>query len=275
MTTRIWTPALLAVAAIGLMACNQAKKAVDKPVGKPPVATVNGKAISAEAFAVWAQAQASKKVEELTPEQKKQLLEGLEGLYLSGQEADKQNVGAEPEVAARIELDRLNLLASTLFQNYTKTKTPTEQDLKAEYDRQIAGMPKQEFKASHILVKDEQEAKSVIGQLAKGAKFEMLAKKLSTDEGSKKLGGDLSWFTPDKMVKPFSEAVQQLKKGEYTKAPVQTQFGWHVIRLDDTRPLTPPPYETVKDRLGAIVQQRLVRDYIDALRKSAKIEEKT
>ena len=114
-------------------------------------------------------------------------------------------------------------------------------------------MPKEEFKASHILVKDEQQAKGVIAQLGKGAKFEELAKKLSTDEGSKKQGGDLSWFTPDKMVKPFSDAVAGLKKGEYTKTPVQTQFGWHVIRLDDTRPLAPPVYDAVKDRLSAFV----------------------
>ena len=274
MTIRIWTPALLATAAIGLVACNQAKKAGDQPVSKPPVATVNGKPISADAFAVWAQTQANKKVEELTAEQKKQLLEGLETLYVGGQEGEKQNVAAEPEVAARLELDRLSVLANTLFQNYAKGKTPTEQDLKAEYDRQIAAMPKVEFKASHILVKDEQQAKGVIAQLAKGAKFEELAKKLSTDEGSKKQGGDLSWFTPDKMVKPFSDAVAGLKKGEYTKAPVQTQFGWHVIRLDDTRPVPPPPYDTVKDRLSAFVQQRVVHEYIDTLRKTAKIEEK-
>jgi len=275
MMTRNWMPAVLALSALGVAACkHDGAAAPDAAAAKPPVATVNGKPISAEAFEVWVQAQTSKKPSELPPDQKKQLLESLEGLYVSGLEAEKQNVGANPEVAARLELDRLNLLATTLFQNYAKGKTPTDADLKAEYDRQIASMPKEEFHARHILLKDEAQAKDVIAQLGKGAKFEDLAQKLSTDEGSKKQGGDLNWFTSDKMVKPFSDAVAQLNKGEYTKTPVQTQFGFHVIRLDDKRPLTPPPYDAVKDRLGPIVQQHQVHDYIDALRKAAKIEEK-
>ncbi|MEI8298254.1 MAG: peptidylprolyl isomerase [Pseudomonadota bacterium] len=275
MMTRNWMPAVLVVSALGLAACkHDGAPGADKAAPKPAVATVNGKQISAEAFEVWVQAQTNKKPADLPPEQKKQLLESLEGLYVSGLEAEKQNVGANPEVAARLELDRLNLLATTLFQNYSKGKTPSEADLKAEYDRQVAGMPKEEFHARHILLKDEASAKDVVAQLAKGAKFEDLATKLSTDEGSKKQGGDLSWFTSDKMVKPFSDAVAQLAKGEYTKTPVQTQFGFHVIRLDDKRPLTPPAYDSVKDRLGPIVQQHQVRDYIDALRKAAKIEEK-
>jgi peptidyl-prolyl cis-trans isomerase C len=274
MITRIWIPALVAVAAIGLAACNpKAGQGTSAAPAKPPVATVNGKPISAEAFAVWAQAQTNKKVEELTPDQRKQVLEGLENLYISAEEAERQNVGAEPEVAARIELDRMNLLAASMFQKYMKEKTASDADLKAEYDRQIAGMPKQEFHASHILVKEEAQAKDLIGQLGKGAKFDALAKKYSIDPGSKDHGGDLNWFTPDKMVKPFSEAVAKLGKGEYTKEPVQTQFGWHVIRLDDTRPVTPPPFESVKDRLGQFVQQRQVHEYIDSLRKAAKIEE--
>jgi peptidyl-prolyl cis-trans isomerase C len=274
MTTRIWIPALVAVSAIGLAACNpKAGQGTSAASAKPPVATVNGKPVSAEAFGVWAQAQTSKKADELTADQRKQVLEGLENLYVSAQEAERQNVGADPEVAARIELDRMNLLAASMFQKYMKEKTATDADLKAEYDRQIAGMPKEEFHASHILVKDEAQAKDVIAQLGKGAKFDALAKKYSIDPGSNKNGGDLNWFTPEKMVKPFSEAVSKLAKGEYTKEPVQTQFGWHVIRLDDTRPVTPPPFESVKDRLGQFVQQRQVHDYIESLRKAAKIEE--
>ena len=274
MSTRIWIPALVAASAIGLAACNP-KAGTGTPAAstKPPVATVNGKAISAEAFAVWAQAQTNKKVEELTADQRKQVLEGIENLYVSAQEAEKQNIGADPEVAARIELDRLNVLAASMFQKYIKEKTATDADLKAEYDRQIAGMPKQEFHASHILVKDESQAKDIVAQLGKGAKFDALAKKYSIDPGSKDKGGDLNWFTPEKMVKPFSDAVGKLSKGEYTKEPVQTQFGWHVIRLDDTRPINPPPFESVKDRLGQFVQQRQVHDYIESLRKAAKIEE--
>jgi len=272
MTTRIWIAAL-AASALGLAACNQKAGPATPASTKPPVATVNGKPISAEAFAVWAQAQTNKKADDLSPEQRKQVLESLENLVISAQEAERQNIAADPEVAARIELDRQNLLAASMFQKYIKDKPTTDTDLKAEYDRQVAGMPKQEFHASHILVKEEAQAKDIVAQLGKGAKFDALAKKFSIDPGSNKNGGDLSWFTADKMVKPFSDAVAKLSKGEYTKEPVQTQFGWHVIRLEDTRPVSPPPFEQVKDRLGQFVQQRMVHDYIDTLRKTAKIEE--
>jgi len=272
MTTRIWIAAL-AASALGLAACNQKAGPATPASTKPPVATVNGKPISAEAFAVWAQAQTNKKADDLGPEQRKQVLDSLENLVISAQEAERQNIAADPEVAARIELDRQNLLAASMFQKYIKDKPTTDTDLKAEYDRQVAGMPKQEFHASHILVKEEAQAKDIVAQLGKGAKFDALAKKFSIDPGSNKNGGDLSWFTADKMVKPFSDAVAKLSKGEYTKEPVQTQFGWHVIRLEDTRPVSPPPFEQVKDRLGQFVQQRMVHDYIDTLRKTAKIEE--
>jgi peptidyl-prolyl cis-trans isomerase C len=274
MTKRIWIPAFAAAAALALAACHPKEAATPAAAAaKPPVATVNGKPISGDAFDAWVQAQTNKKTEELTPEQRKQLLESIENLYISGQEAEKQNLGADPEVAARIDLNRMNLLAAAMFQKYLKEKTATDADLKAEYDRQIASMPKQEFHARHILVKDEAQAKDIIAQLGKGAKFEALATKYSTDAGSAKNGGDLGWFKPDMMVKPFSEAVSKLAKGEVTKEPVQTQFGWHVIKLEDTRAMTPPPFETVKDRLSQFVQQRKVHDYIDSLRQAAKIEE--
>ncbi len=272
MTKKIWIPALIAVTAIGLVACNQ-KKAGDHPAPKPAVATVNGKTISGEAFDIWVKAQTNKKTEDVTPEQRKSLLESLENLYVAGAEAEKQKVGSDPEVAARLELERLNLFANTMFEKYVKSKPPTETDLKAEYDRQVASLPKEEFHASHILVKEEATALDVIAQLGKGAKFPDLAKKLSIDPGSGKMGGDLNWFTADKMVPAFSEAVAKLQKGEYTKTPVKTQFGYHVIRLEDTRPVTPPAFEQVKDRLAPILQQKLVHDYIDSLRKAAKVEE--
>jgi peptidyl-prolyl cis-trans isomerase C len=273
MIKRTWTPVLLAATAIGLMACNQKSKSADAPAPKPAVATVNGKAISGDAFEIWVKAQTNKKPEDLSPEQRKQLLESLENLYVSAAEGEKQKLAEAPEVAARIELERYNTLANTLFEKYVKSKPPTDEDLKAEYDKQVAAMPKEEFHASHILVKDEATAKDAIAQLGKGAKFADLAKKLSMDPGSSKNGGDLNWFTPDKMVAPFSEAVAKLQKGEYTKTPVQTQFGWHVIKLEESRPVTPPAFEQVKDRLAPMLQQHMVHDYIESLRKSAKIDE--
>ena len=119
-------------------------------------------------------------------------------------------------------------------------------------------------------MKEEKEAQDAIAALKKGAKFEDLAKKISID-GSKAQGGDLSWFTPDHMVKPFAEALEQLKKGEYTQTPVKSEFGWHVILLEDTRPNNPPAFETVKDRVAPMVQQRQLKEYVEGLRKTATV----
>jgi peptidyl-prolyl cis-trans isomerase C len=277
-----WTLALAAVAALGLAGCNQAGKTPEKKDDKaaataaeqkPPVATVNGKAISYDAFALWVQTQVQKKPEELTPEQRKQAVEAIVNLYVTGQEAEKQGVGKDGETAARLELERYNVLANALFQGKAKSIAPTDADLKAEYEKQVASMPKTEYKARHILVASEDAAKAAIAQIGKGAKFEDVAKKISTD-GSKDQGGDLGWFAPGQMVKPFSEAVEKLQKGQMTQAPVKTDFGWHVIRLDDTRPVEPPPFDAVKDRLGPMVQQRQLREYVEGLRKAAKVEVK-
>lgn len=272
MITRLSTVAVVATAALLLAACNKATDGGQPAAGaEPPAATVNGKPIPAAVFAAVVQSQLNKKPGELTPEQRKRVIEQLIDLYVISQEADKENVGADPEVAARIDVQRLNTLAGALVQKHFKNEKPTDAQLKEEYDRQISQMPKIEYHARHILVKDEQQARDAIAQLNKGAKFEDLAKAMSID-GTKAQGGDLNWFTPDRMVKPFSEALEKLKKGEYTKEPVKSEFGWHVIRLEDTRPNNPPPFDSVKDRLAPMVQQRQVREYIEGLRKQATIQ---
>jgi peptidyl-prolyl cis-trans isomerase C len=270
--------AFIAVATLTLSACKPgagttgtAADAAKPADAAPPAATVNGKPIPAEVLAVIVQAQFQKKPSEITPEQRKQILDQLVELYVAAQEADKENVAADPEVAAKMELQRNSALAQALVQKHIKGKTPTDEELKAEYDKQIGSLPKLEYHARHILVKDEAQAKDVIAQLNKGAKFEDLAKKVSID-GSKAQGGDLSWFTPDRMVPPFSAALVKLNKGEYTKEPVKSEFGWHVIRLEDTRPSNPPSFDSVKDRLAPLVQQRQVKDYLDGLRKAATIQ---
>jgi len=275
MIKRVWTLAFIAVAALALSACKpgagsggEAAKAADVA---PPAATVNGKPIPAEVLNVIVQAQFQKKPAEITADQRKQIMDQLVELYVAAQEAEKENVASDPEVAAKMELQRNSALAQALVQKHMKGKTPTEEELKAEYDKQIGSLPKLEYHARHILVKEEAQAKDVIAQLNKGAKFEDLAKKFSID-GSKAQGGDLSWFTPDRMVPPFSAALVKLNKGEYTKEPVKSEFGWHVIRLEDTRPSNPPSFDSVKDRLAPLVQQRQVKDYLDGLRKAATIQ---
>ena len=190
-----------------------------------------------------------------------------------GQQAVKDGVDKVPETAALLELTRLNVLQQAVAEKYLKDKKPTEQELRAEYETQVSQLSKQEYHAKHILVATEPFAQKVIDSLGKGAKFEDVAKKESMDS-SKDNGGDLGWFTPDKMVKPFSDAVLALKPGEYTKKPVQTQYGWHVIELVETRDLQPPNYDNVRQRLEQVVQAKKIKSYTDDLERTAKIEKK-
>ena len=276
---------LPAIAALALVAgCNKAAEqakpasetaAAAKPAEqKPPVAIIDGTPISADVWDFYVKTRSGGRgVADLTVEQRQEALEDLIRMYVASNQATKEGLDREGESAARIELMRRTALAELIGAKVVGSKEPTPEELKAEYDRQVAQMPKAEYHARHILVPSEELAKKVIEELNKGAKFEDLAKRESIDP-SKEQGGDLGWFPPQRMVKPFADAVQTLKKGETTKTPVQTQFGWHVIRLEDTRPITPPPYEAVEKQLGPLVQQRKFRDYIDGLAKQAKIERK-
>lgn len=142
---------------------------------------------------------------------------------------------------------RLQVLEAAKSEAFLKDKKATDDEVRAEYDKRIASMPKTQYKARHILVGGEDAAKSIIAQLRKGAKFEDLAKAQSLDS-SKSSGGDLGWFNASGMVKPFADAVAALKKGEVTATPVKTEYGWHVIRLDDTRDTPVPPLDQVKHR---------------------------
>ncbi|MGH8322598.1 MAG: peptidylprolyl isomerase, partial [Steroidobacteraceae bacterium] len=161
----------------------------------------------------------------------------------------------------------------TMSERYLKDKKPTEQELRAEYENQLANLPKLEYHARHVLVATEPFAQKVVERLEKGEKFEDVAKKESMDS-SKDNGGDLGWFTPDRMVKPFADAVVALKPGEYTHKPVQTQYGWHVIQLVETRDLQPPAFEQVKQRLEQVVQAKKFKAYTDELMRNAKIDKK-
>ncbi|MFN7888427.1 MAG: peptidylprolyl isomerase, partial [Betaproteobacteria bacterium] len=148
----------------------------------------------------------------------------------------------------------------------------TEAQIKAEYDKQKAAAGAKEYRARHILVENEADAKAVIDQLKKGAKFDELAKQKSKDPGSAQRGGDLDWAGPDGFVKPFSDAMVALQKGQYTQTPVQTQFGWHVIQLDDVRDTQFPPLDKVQPQIREMLQQQRVQAYVDSLEKKAVIK---
>jgi peptidyl-prolyl cis-trans isomerase C len=169
------------------------------------------------------------------------------------------------------ELSRRELLVNTYLQDFIKKNPVSEAATKAEYDKLKTQMGDKEYKARHILVATEAEAKDIIAQLGKGGNFDKIAKEKSSDPGSKDKGGDLGWFSPSGMVKPFSDATVGLKKGGVTQTPVQTQFGWHVIQLEDTRTAQPPAYDKVKDGLQKQLQQQKLEKVLTDLRAKAKV----
>jgi peptidyl-prolyl cis-trans isomerase C len=237
----------------------------------PALATVNGTPITQNFFDFYIKAIAGKKSSDLTPEQQSVALDNLIRAQLVAQQADKDGVEKTADTEDLLALTRLNVLQQTMEERYLKDKKPTEQELRAEYENQVAALPKLEYHARHILVATEPFAQGVVQSLEKGAKFEDVAKKESMDS-SKDNGGDLGWFTPDRMVTQFASAVTSLKPGEYTHKPVQTQYGWHVIQLIDTRPLSPPPFDQVKQRLEQVVQAKKFKTYTDDLISKAKID---
>jgi len=261
------------VAALLLMgACHQqGDKSAAAPAAKP-VATVNGTVLSRELFEFFVKTGSGKASADLTAEQRDQALDTLVRAEVVAQQASKDGVDKQGDAPLQLALARLQVLEQAAATTYMKDRKATDAELKAEYDSVIAAMPKSEFHAHHILLKSKEEADAVLASLKKGAKFEALASAQSTDQGSKASGGDLGWFSPAGMVKEFSAAVMTLKKGQTTAAPVQSQFGWHVIRLDDTRETTPPGFDSVKERLAQRVEAKKFKNYEEELLKSAKVE---
>jgi peptidyl-prolyl cis-trans isomerase C len=267
---------LVIVAALGALAACQPKGAATSggtADTSPALASVNGTPISQNFFDFYVKAAAGKQATALSDDQKQNALDNLIRAQLVAQQAVKEGVDKNTDTEQLLELTRLNVLQQTMEERYLKDKKPTDQELHQEYETQVANLPKTEYHARHILVATEPFAQKVIERLEKGTKFEDIAKQESMDS-SKDNGGDLGWFTPDRMVKPFADAVTSLKPGEYTKKAVQTQYGWHVIQLVDTRDLAPPPFDQVKQRLEQVVQAKKFKAYTDDLMKNAKIDKK-
>jgi peptidyl-prolyl cis-trans isomerase C len=242
------------------------------PAAPAPVATIDGTPISRVEYDIYLKSLLQgRPTTELTAEQRAQVLDELISMQLLATQGGKDGIEKDPDVAARLDVVRMRVLADSESQKYLKDKEPTDAELHAEYDTAIAAMDKTEYHARHILVPTKEQAEQVIKKIKGGAKFEDVAKAQSTD-GSKANGGDLGWFTLTRMAKPFGDAVKILKKGEMTQEPVQTQFGWHVIKLEDTRETAPPPFEQVKQQVNNGVIQKKLQAYVDGLKKTAKIE---
>ena len=252
-----------------LAACGKA--AAPTPAGES-VATVNGKAISKSQFDLYVQNIARQAGREVPDDQKSELLDQFINMQLAADAAEKAGVAKQPKVEDQLALARMNVVVDAGLNKYLEDHPVTDAELKPEYDQQIANLPR-EYHARHILVEDKASADAVTAQLKGGADFAKLAKEKSKDS-SNESGGDLGWFTLDTMVKPFAEAVTKLTPGKMTDEPVQTQFGWHVIKLEETRAPNPPAFDEVKERVRGIVQRKRIQTYLEELRKNAKIEKK-
>ena len=206
-----------------------------------------------------------------SPELRKAIREDMINMEVLVQEAAKLGLDKNPDVVQQVELTRQQVLAGAFVQNYGKSHPISEDQLKQEYDKLKAKLGNKEYNARHVLVETEAEAQDIIAQLGKKGKFEKLAEK-SKDTGSAAQGGSLGWNVPGNFVPEFANAMLNLKKGEYTKEPVKSQFGWHVIKVDDIRDMKVPSFEEIKPQLQQRLQQQSIKQSIDELRAKAKIE---
>jgi len=250
---------------LALNACNadQAGKSNDKAA-----ATVNGTAIKQSVVDSLMQQRAAQGAPD-TPEIRKALLEEMISRAVVEQAALKEGIDKIPEVQMQLDMAKQNILLNAYVQNYVKNHPVTDDMIKAEYDKLKPQMGDKQYHARHILVADKKEADAIIAQLKKGGNFEKLAQQKSKDSSGKN-GGDLGWNVPAAYVKPFGDALVALKKGEVTKAPVQSQFGWHIIKLEDVK--NAPTLDEMKPNLTQRMQQMEVQQAVSDLKAKAKIE---
>ncbi len=235
------------------------------------VAIVNGKAVPKARVEAMAQ-QLARSGRPVTPEIENQIKEEVIAREIFMQEAQKRGLDATDDFKGQLELARQTILIRELFAQEQQKNPVTDAQVKAEYDKFVAANSGKEYRARHILVEKEEQAKAIIASLKKGAKFEDLAKKQSKDPGSGANGGDLDWAAPGNFVKEFSDAMVALKKGQVTDVPVKSQFGYHIIRLDDVREAQLPKFDDVKAQISQQLQQQRMAEFQQELRTKAKIE---
>ena len=237
------------------------------------IAVVNGKAVPKARVDNLLQ-QAARAGQKVGPEVQAQAKDQVVLREIFTQEAERQGIAASADYRAQMELARQGILIRELFDNFKKQHPVSDAEAKAEYDKFKAQLTGTEYRARHILVADEAEAKALIEQIKAGASFEELAKKHSKDPGSGAQGGDLDFAKADAYVPEFGQALTQLKKGEVTAMPVKTQFGWHIIKLEDTREAEFPAFDDVKAQIVQRLEQVKLAQYQEQLRNAAKTDYK-
>ena len=273
-TSRTLLAGIAALLALG--ACTQQKDAAPAAAAAaasgPAVATVNGVPLTAARVDAFVKQGAAAGRPD-TPEARKAIIDGLALQMVAAEEALKKGLDKTPEVVDQLDGVRQSILANAYVEDFIKSNPVSDDAIKAEYERVKATVTGMQYKARHILVEREAEARDIIAKLKKDAKsFDKLAMAKSMDPGSKARGGDLGWFDPRRMVPEFGAALAKLEKGQFTQEPVKTQFGYHVILLEDSKPNEAPALDTVKAQLSQQLQQQSVKKQLDDLKAKARIE---
>jgi peptidyl-prolyl cis-trans isomerase C len=252
-------------------AAKPAAKAAAKSGGAGPVATVNGVAVPRSRLDIMLRQQAARGGQD-NDQMRALMREELINRELIAQEANRSGITRNPEVQSQIDLLRQEVVVGAYIRDWVSKHPVSDADIQKEYDKSKAQAGDKEYRARHILVETEDQAKGLIAELKKGAKFDELATKNSKDSGTAQRGGDLDWNVPGAFDRTFSEAMMKLDKGKYTEAPVQTRFGYHIIQLDDVRPLKFPALAEVKPRIQQQLVQAKLEELVKGLRAKAKIE---
>ena len=253
--------ALLSGMALAQLPTKEPAKAPAKPAAATgPVATVNGVQIPRNRLEIVVQQQTARGAQD-SDQMRAQIRDLLINNELLVQEANRSGLAKKAEVQQQIDLSRLEIIANAAIADYVRTHPISDAEVQKEYERAKAQTGDREYKARHVLVANEEDAKSVLADLKKGVKFDEIAQKRSLDEGSRPKGGDLDWNVPSNFDKAFADAMIKLEKGKITDAPVRSRFGFHIIQLDDVRPVNFPPLSQVSQQ----IQQRLVGQKVDGL----------
>jgi peptidyl-prolyl cis-trans isomerase C len=256
----------------GLAAQEQAADApAAQPSGDTTIATINGQEIPLDTFRRFYAERIRQANAQNTPAFQNQAFNEFVNIIVTAQDGVKAGLEKDENFLMALELQRLQLLSGFAIQNAAKTRKPSDEDLQKAYEERYGKETRTEYKARHILVKTEEEGKKLIEELDKGGDFAELAKENSLGPTGKD-GGELPWFAAGQMVQPFTDATAGMKPGEHSKEPVQTQFGWHVILLEETRESDPPALDEVKDELTAALQRNTLATYVAELREKADLE---
>ena len=278
MNIRIFFAAVAVVPALVLAQVPEKKdkvplpeKKAAKPAAGKPIATVNGVPVPQARMDFLMQQQQSRGAPD-TEQMRGMVRDELVNREVIAQEAQKSGVAKNPEVQTQLDMARQEIIVSAYLRDWARKHPVTDAELQKEYDRAKAQHGDKEYRARHILVESEEQAKSIIAELKKGGKFDELASKNSKDTGSAQRGGDLDWNVPATYDKQFSDAMVKLEKGKYTETPVHTRFGYHVIQLDDVRTAKFATLAEVKPRIQQMLVQNKIEELIKGLRAKAKIE---